>query len=132
MDREERIEKKILDLLLLDVSSADESQVFRHIDIWQDEGCVYFIQGVDGGSIKVGHTMDLARRFAEIQACSPSELRVLVAVPGSLKDERYFHGILKEERLHGEWFECSIGALMLVLGLQGKEWKREYDTRYYD
>ncbi|MEJ7814338.1 MAG: hypothetical protein WKF53_04080, partial [Rubrobacter sp.] len=41
---------------------------------------LYFIQGVDGGPIKIGIAFDVWGRFRDVQACSPVPLRMLHVV----------------------------------------------------
>ena len=69
-------------------------------------GWVYFIQGVDGGPIKIGFAADVASRLADLQVSNPYELRVLLAVASDspLRLEKVVHGRFKAHHLRGEWF----------------------------
>lgn len=79
-------------------------------------GCVYFIQaGGPDGPVKIGHTVgDPYRRMATLQTGHHERLRMITFLPGSREDEQYFHGMLEEQRLHGEWFRFSsrVGAFI--------------------
>lgn len=68
------------------------------------EQCVYFIQGVDGGPIKIGTSCDPDARLATLQIASPIELRIIGLTGGGATLERSLHKRLAAHRLHGEWF----------------------------
>jgi hypothetical protein len=71
---------------------------------------VYFVQGVDGGLIKIGESGDVISRLRDLQACSPAVLRligVLEITSGSVGrqgTERAWHQKFADHRRHGEWF----------------------------
>jgi hypothetical protein len=65
---------------------------------------VYFIQGIDGGLIKIGSASNVNSRLKSLQAGSPVLLRVLGSVEGSLTGELGLHKRLAAYRAHGEWF----------------------------
>ena len=66
---------------------------------------IYFIQSEKGGPIKIGHTRRLpATRLEELQRTCPVRLQLLGRRPGSTSEEAKLHRILKQYRLHGEWF----------------------------
>lgn len=69
-------------------------------DVW-----VYFIQGVDGGPIKIGRTKDPEKRLRDLQVASPVKLvirRTFFTERDS--DEKDLHSAFSVLRLHGEWF----------------------------
>jgi hypothetical protein len=70
---------------------------------------VYFAE-LEGGPIKVGHTVDLDRRLAEIQLCSPGKVNLIGAVEGDRRTEAYFHRRFAEHRAFGEWYQrhCDV------------------------
>lgn len=71
-------------------------------------GFVYFIQGCDGGAIKIGFSRrDVFTRMWQIQTMCPVELKLLASVPARNVYERYLHRQFKTDRLHGEWFNPS-------------------------
>lgn len=74
---------------------------------------VYFVQGVDGGPIKIGYTtsMEADGRLAGLQCGSPVQLRVLHTVRGNQRLERELHVRFAVDRLHGEWFRPSDDLL---------------------
>ncbi len=75
---------------------------------------VYFLQGVDGGPIKIGTTRGLAGRVAYLQTASPVRLRVLCAVEGDRFIEQGLHESFAHLRLHGEWFSPGPEILACI------------------
>jgi hypothetical protein len=65
---------------------------------------IYFIQGVDGGPIKIGVANDPQRRLSDLQRTSPVRLQILATEPGDLLEEAALHQKFKSDRMHGEWF----------------------------
>lgn len=69
---------------------------------------IYFVQGVDGGPVKIGVSQNAAHRLKDLQAHSPVKLRLLGVAPGTIFEERKVHERLAAHRLHGEWFaDCA-------------------------
>ena len=68
---------------------------------------VYFLQGGDGGLIKIGKADNVERRIGEIQRMSPIPLNILCTI--KCKDannlEHSLHNRFMKYRRHGEWFE---------------------------
>lgn len=86
------------------------------------EQCVYFIQGFSGGPIKIGTALNLAKRFRNIQTCSPVALRVIHAIPNTGREtERKLHKHFAAYRLHGEWFEPTPVLLEYIHKLRSGE-----------
>lgn len=65
---------------------------------------VYFIEGVGTGLVKIGWTIDVAARWADLSTMSPAPLNLLAVMPGGRTKEQELHGLLAEYRHHGEWF----------------------------
>lgn len=68
---------------------------------------VYFIEASAVGAIKIGASGDLERRFRHLCVGSPTPLTLLLAIPGTLGDERRLHSMFAAERAHGEWFRAT-------------------------
>lgn len=83
---------------------------------------VYFVQGVDGGPIKIGRSYDPIKRMAALQSASPVQLRMLfTARCGDLDlDESALHARFAQYRLHGEWFEPAPEILAYIEELKKK------------
>lgn len=67
-------------------------------------GFIYFIQGVNGGPIKIGYSTNIETRLRELQTGYPDVLRLLLAFRGNMKHEKALHRQLNTYRLNGEWF----------------------------
>ncbi len=69
---------------------------------------VYFIQGIDGGPVKIGFSNDVRERIACFQMGSPVLLQVIGTTLGGIELEHDFHRRMAPHRLHGEWFiDCD-------------------------
>lgn len=96
--------------------------LFRLCEYERDSrpGHVYFVQGVDGGPIKIGYTSGRSTRepaklrLGQLQGSSPVLLKVLSVWPGDTELERELHGIFHADRLHGEWFTPSEDLLAVI------------------
>jgi len=69
---------------------------------------VYFIEGVGTDKIKIGRTIDPARRLCDLQIGSPVGLKLLHAEPGGEEAERVLHAKFATTRANGEWFSATI------------------------
>lgn len=65
---------------------------------------IYFLQGVNGGPIKIGRADNPIQRRTEMQVGSPVILVLRRAVVGHPDDEKRIHEIFAKYRMHGEWF----------------------------
>lgn len=66
---------------------------------------IYFVQGVDGGPIKIGRADDPHARLRELQVGSPVILRLCRAEIAPQNWETRLHQTFAAYRLHGEWFK---------------------------
>ncbi len=66
---------------------------------------IYFIQGIEGGLIKIGYAEYLNKRLERIQACSPVRLKILINFHGRSLKEELIHKQFSKYRQHNEWFE---------------------------
>lgn len=65
---------------------------------------VYVIGTPGSRTVKIGRTVDLKKRLAEIQRMSPVPLEVLWSTPGGHELETQLHRHFRTLRSHGEWF----------------------------
>lgn len=78
---------------------------------------VYFIQGTEGGPIKIGRAVDVLKRLEQIQRCSPIPLRILAVVledgrrGDTPSNETALHQLFEKDRLWGEWFRPTTFLL---------------------
>lgn len=63
----------------------------------------YFIS--DGTRLKVGKSRNPVERLAQLQTASSKKLTLLVTLDGDY--ELAFHGIFRDARTQGEWFEID-------------------------
>jgi hypothetical protein len=75
---------------------------------------VYFIQSGLHGPIKIGYTVDVVDRLADLQIGSPTLLRLIATTPGGFAVERQWHQRFADERLLGEWFAPSDRLLATI------------------
>lgn len=65
---------------------------------------VYFIQEPVTQSVKIGRAINVDGRMREIQACCPTELRLLATADGGIVFESVLHRLFNSHRVRGEWF----------------------------
>lgn len=70
---------------------------------------VYLIGSEAGPLVKIGRTIDLPGRFADIQRMSPVPLTLLWQTEGGAELEAALHRYFKTCRSHGEWFDFPEG-----------------------
>lgn len=75
---------------------------------------VYFVQGVGGGPVKIGHSASPSARLTSLQVGSPSVLRVVATMRGGFEVERTLHRAFAKDRLHGEWFDPSRELMAFI------------------
>ena len=68
-------------------------------------GYVYFIQGADGGPVKIGKSYAPESRLRGLQTGSPDALRLVAVIPGYDEVEAKIHRRFAPARIRGEWFE---------------------------
>ena len=83
-----------------------------HFALKRKPTCVYFIQAISGGPIKIGVTTNIVRRVKALQTHEP--LRVLATVQGEEALERDLHKRFASYRKEGEWFEPAEELLEYI------------------
>jgi hypothetical protein len=70
-------------------------------------GYIYFMQGQNGGPVKIGFTKSVETRIKEIQTGHPDTLVCLDFFPGNMEMESLIHKDLSKYRIrpNGEWFK---------------------------
>lgn len=89
-------------------------QVRAGLDPSSKSTVVYFIQGEDGGPIKIGRTDDLAKRIVGLETSRPDRLVTLGTFPGTLRDESEIHQRFADIRERGEWFQATPELLAFI------------------
>lgn len=77
----------------------------RNDEITAREPIIYFVAGGDD-LIKIGHTTNLRARLRSLRTASPTELRVLLIIPGTRDNEQELHRKFSAHRVGGEWFSA--------------------------
>jgi DNA-binding XRE family transcriptional regulator len=82
---------------------------------------VYFIQGIDGGPIKIGSGNDPEKRLRQFQSASPVILRLLGVIwDAGAWHERDLHREFADLRSHGEWFQPAPRLLAYIAQHAGR------------
>jgi hypothetical protein len=67
---------------------------------------VYVIRGDTGGPVKIGTTLDVYKRMAQLQTGNPRHLALVQVLPGNGELEHALHARFAESRIgQSEWFE---------------------------
>lgn len=73
---------------------------------------VYFFQCTVTKRVKIGRSINIDRRFADMRLLSPTKLIILTHISSNLNDsirtESIMHRLFKKYRIHGEWFSSEI------------------------
>lgn len=75
---------------------------------------VYFLQGGEGGDIKIGVSGNPAHRMADLQIGHGKPLQLLVVCTGSYPLETRLHRWFREHRRIGEWFAPGADLLLFI------------------
>lgn len=74
----------------------------------EPSGTIYFVQAGDTERIKIGFTQWTAeQRLRRLQVGSSEKLKLLTAIPGTVKEERALHRKFAADNVGGEWFILS-------------------------
>ena len=69
---------------------------------------IYFIKGKD--KVKIGYSKDPRQRLKQLQASSPTKLKIIGLMEGDYQTECALHRIFDKNRSHAEWFN-HVGLL---------------------
>lgn len=69
-----------------------------------EDSVVYVVEAVGLGMVKIGTTRDIEERLSDLRYAAPTGLKLLMTMPGGLREERALHRRFAEHRSHGEWF----------------------------
>ncbi|MFI9465720.1 GIY-YIG nuclease family protein [Streptomyces xiamenensis] len=89
------------------------------------EEFVYVIGTPGANTVKIGRSIDVARRLADIQRMSPVPLTVLWSTPGGHELETALHRHFRPYRSHGEWFTFHRDPATLIRwAVEEEPWNR--------
>lgn len=80
---------------------------------------IYFVQGVDGGPVKIGLSDFPEMRLNALQMASPIKLVIRASIMAERSLERDYHARFAAHRLHGEWFSPHPDILAEIEALNG-------------
>lgn len=96
-----------------------KDQVDRDLVSWYRHNPIsgiYFLQA-SNGNIKIGRSLDVVKRVAQIKNLNATRLTLLAVWPtlgdGS-EEETFIHNQFANQRTHSEWFRCSTNLLNLI------------------
>ena len=76
---------------------------------------VYFAQAVDGGAIKIGHSVDVPSRIKQLESHYGRRLAVLATLPGGRPEEQAIHGRFDHLRFgRSEQFQPAPDLLAFI------------------
>ncbi|MFD4547240.1 GIY-YIG nuclease family protein [Streptomyces sp. NPDC058466] len=75
---------------------------------------VYVLGTPDSHTVKIGRTVNIDKRFADIRTMSPVPLVILWTHPGNHELEAHLHRHFAEYRSHGEWFAFTEDPLPAI------------------
>lgn len=110
--------------IVFDHRAEDALRGTRHphyeSELWRREVWVYFLQGEDGGPVKIGRSSrDPTTRIQHAQLGYPfSRLRLVGVMRGPFRFERTLHDRFRKSRLMGEWFSPSPDLREFILSLR--------------
>jgi hypothetical protein len=87
---------------------------------------IYFAQSPAGGPIKIGQSIQLSVRLAQL-ICEHGPLIVLAVLDGDHPEEHALHQRFAPFRLNGEWFLPDV-ALLDYIGQHGRSWDGTNDA----
>jgi hypothetical protein len=77
-----------------------------------ERGFIYFLWA--GQRIKVGFSSDPAKRVGSLKTGIGDPIRLFLALPGTMGDEKRLHRRLASQRVTGEWFKASTATLRVM------------------
>ena len=95
--------------IFLSVAGVKDSECFIDSNGLVIRRQVYFAQKSDG-KIKIGSSINVEDRLRQLRTGAGENLVLLYQIDGSTAKEKLIHEILKDARVHGEWF--SPGPVM--------------------
>lgn len=91
---------------------------------------IYFIRDESTKLIKIGTSIRLGVRLAQLKIKYPGSLRVLAVIPGSYADESALHRRFAHLRIKGEWFKPKVDLLKLI-ATEGQPWDGSDESAAY-
>lgn len=74
---------------------------------WDVKGSIYFVLAPSSNRIKIGFSVNPAKRIEAILTGCPERLAVLGVIPGTIPEEHALHHRFAPARVHREWFNAT-------------------------
>jgi hypothetical protein len=84
-------------------------------------GVIYFMRSQETGLIKIGTSLRLRARIANLTHQSRETLSVIGVADGAIVEERELHWRFHDDHVKGEWFEPSL-ALLEYIEFHSRPW----------
>lgn len=81
------------------------------------EGWVYFVEAEGLARVKIGFSIQLDKRLADLQTASPCKLNLLRRVRATLHVEQALLALFHEFHIHGEWFSLHPTLASFIFSL---------------
>jgi hypothetical protein len=89
-------------------------KLLHRTDHYTGDDHVYFVEAIGTNLVKVGRSVNPARRLGQLQLLSPVPLRVVGLIHGGSEVETIVHAGILSLRSHGEWFHFTHGLRHFV------------------
>ncbi len=91
----------------------------KNCEVWLHGYCLYVIQEVDSGLLKIGVAAHPIRRLSMLQCGNPRVLALREIYAGDRVEcrrvERCLHQKFAGENLRGEWFRSALSCVLVAL-----------------
>ena len=78
---------------------------------------MYLLCDGECGLVKIGRSMDVARRVGELKRGNPwAQIRLVAVFPDQGCVESWVMRALSAHERRGEWFRCSVAEAMAAIG----------------
>ena len=78
------------------------------------DGYIYFVECGTSGRIKIGWALNPEARIKNLQTGSSTDLKILAAEPGTVKQEKLLHHRFSDHLWRGEWFRPHSRLLAYI------------------
>lgn len=80
----------------------------------RERASVYFVRVVGREIVKIGISVAVVERLADLQAACPDELELIAELPGGRPLEKTLHAALRAVSIRNEWFWLGYPILKLI------------------
>ena len=110
---------KLIDILLERIENQSlVMDAIKDFDMSEiEDKSLYIIRNDDTGNLKIGISVDPYARLKALQTGCDGHLSIVATVDtkNGYQDESAIHGMMIENNIHGEWFDCSEERALEVI-----------------